>query len=73
MFELLVQSPGKFLCVISNFVTITHPKFVTLPSFFKIFKNVKKLKILKLKKKKKTGIRVKITNSKILEWLTFRI
>ena len=35
----LVQSPGKFLCVIWNLVTKPYQKFVTLSSFFKIFKN----------------------------------
>ena len=46
--QLLIQSPGKFLYVAWNLVKILYPKFVTLPSFFKIFKenfrNVKKLK-----------------------------
>ena len=33
--QLLVQSPGEFLCVIWNLVTKTFLKFVTLHSFFK--------------------------------------
>ena len=45
--RLLVQFPGKLLCVMSNLVTKTYPEFVTLHSrlkfFFLIFKNVKKI------------------------------
>ena len=38
--QLLVQSPEKYLCVIWNHVIKTCPKFVTLRSFFKIFKKL---------------------------------
>ena len=34
--ELLVQSPGKFLCVIWNLGTKTYPKLVPLRSFILI-------------------------------------
>ena len=40
--QLLVQSPGKFLCVVWNLVRKTFPKFITLRLFFKIFKKVKR-------------------------------
>ena len=37
---MLVKSPGKFLLMIWNVGTKTYPKFVTLCSFLKIFKNL---------------------------------
>ena len=50
--QLLVQSSGKFLCVIWNLGSKTYPKFVTLRSFFKIFKHVKKIEKIKIGSKK---------------------
>ena len=45
--QLLFQSPRKILSVIWNHIMQKYPKFVTLRSFFKIFKfffyNVKKI------------------------------
>ena len=38
--QLLIQSAGKFLGVTWNLVTKTYPKFVTLRSFFKIYKTI---------------------------------
>ena len=49
--QLLVQSPGKFLCLIWNLVTKTHPEFVTLRSLLKIFKNVEKIEKIHLDSK----------------------
>ena len=40
--QLLVQSPGEFLCVIWNLVTKTYSKFVRLHSFLKIFNKFSK-------------------------------
>ena len=54
--QLLGQSLGKFLCVSWNLCIKTYPKFVTLRSFFKIFKNIsktqKKIEIIKTDFKK---------------------
>ena len=40
--ELLALLPGKLLCAIWNLVTKTYPKFGTLRSLLKLFKNAKK-------------------------------
>ena len=40
--QLLIQSPGKFVCVIWNLVTKTYPKFVTRCSFFKNVEKIEK-------------------------------
>ena len=45
----LNQLPWKFLHVIWDIVTRTHPKFITLHSFFKIFQKLKKKRTKKLK------------------------
>ena len=50
--QLSVELPEKFLCVIWNPDTKTYPKFVTLRSFLKISKNVKKIENIQIDSKK---------------------
>ena len=58
--QLLVQSLGKFLCVIWNLGIKSYPKFVTLRAFFKIFeqnfKNVKKIEKIQMDSEKSINL-----------------
>ena len=42
---MLIQSPGKSLCVISNLGTKIYPKFIKLRSFFKSKKKIEKIQM----------------------------